>query len=195
MKNYIDSIALFGTSADPPTFGHEALLKGLLNIFPKVVTWASDNPGKTHSLPLTTRQQLLRALVEDIDHPKLEMVQNLSSPWAITTLERAESQWSKSSLFFVIGSDLTGQIISWRQVEDVLKKATIGIAIRDGWPISDSHLKDIEFLGGIIDLLPLKIPASSSSIIRERFNPSQVPKAILPLLKSQNIYGVKQEEI
>ena len=52
MKDKINSIALFGTSADPPTLGHEALLTELTKIFPKVITWASDNPDKKHQLPL-----------------------------------------------------------------------------------------------------------------------------------------------
>ena len=42
MKFKNNSIALFGTSADPPTLGHEALLSELTKIFPKVITWASD---------------------------------------------------------------------------------------------------------------------------------------------------------
>ena len=35
------TIALFGTSADPPSTGHRALLEGLLDHYPQVVTWAS----------------------------------------------------------------------------------------------------------------------------------------------------------
>ncbi len=190
MKTSLNSIALLGTSADPPTCGHESLLKGLLDIFPQVVTWASNNPGKTHSAPLETRHQLLKALVKDINNPKLEIVQDLSSPWTISTLEKAQSRWPNSNLYFVIGSDLTQQIPTWLNVRTLLKKATIGIAIREGWPIKNRQLKDIEILGGNIDLLPLKIPASSSSTIRDNFNLSQVPKSILPLLTAHSLYGV-----
>ena len=89
MKTKINSIALFGTSADPPTLGHEALLGELTNIFPKVITWASDNPDKKHQIPLLKRTQLLRILVKKISHPKLELVQELSSPRTINTLKKA----------------------------------------------------------------------------------------------------------
>ncbi len=44
MSKHQGTIALFGTSADPPTCGHQALLEGLVAMFPKVATWASDNP-------------------------------------------------------------------------------------------------------------------------------------------------------
>lgn len=194
MINHIDSIALLGTSADPPTCGHEALLKGLLDIFPKVVTWASNNPGKSHSESLETRYRLLEALVEDINHPQLDIIQSLSSPWTVNTLKKAKSRWPNSNLLFVIGSDLIEQIPSWSKVKDILREATIGIAIREGWPIKNSHIKNIELLGGQIHLLPLEIPAFSSSTIRENFNPSQVPKSILPLLTGQRLYGLKKEK-
>ena len=40
------TLALLGTSSDPPTKGHQCLLEGLLARFDKVATWASDNPMK-----------------------------------------------------------------------------------------------------------------------------------------------------
>ncbi|MEB3235493.1 MAG: adenylyltransferase/cytidyltransferase family protein, partial [Cyanobacteriota bacterium] len=79
-------LALFGTSADPPTLGHQALLEQLLLHYPRVVTWASDNPQKAHGAPLQQRAALLAALVQSLDNPRLEHCQELSSPWAITTL-------------------------------------------------------------------------------------------------------------
>ena len=82
------AIALFGTSADPPTCGHRALLEGLLSLYPLVATWASDNPLKQHGAPLEIRVQLLAALVAAIANPRLSLEQQLSSPWSIETLER-----------------------------------------------------------------------------------------------------------
>ena len=58
MKKQIGPIALLGTSADPPTLGHQALLIGLLSLFPQVITWASNNPVKIHSASLEERHQL-----------------------------------------------------------------------------------------------------------------------------------------
>ena len=76
MRSKKDSIALFGTSADPPTLGHQALLKDLATIFPKVITWASDNPDKTHGISLRKRSQLLRTLVKEISLPQIKLVQD-----------------------------------------------------------------------------------------------------------------------
>ncbi len=190
MSNKQSQIALFGTSADPPTKGHEALLKGLSTLFPRVVTWASDNPLKTHQIPLAKREALLNKLVKGINNPKLEYLKELSSPRAITTLEHASKVWPEAELIFVIGSDLLGQIPKWTKVEIIFNLARIGVAPRDGWPFQQKEIDAIKELGGRIDLLPLQIPASASSKIRRDIKPEQIPPTILPMLLEQNLYGI-----
>jgi hypothetical protein len=74
------TLALLGTSADPPTEGHRALLEGLAEHYGQVATWASDNPLKQHGAPLALRAQLLEALVQAIHDPRIQQVQALSSP-------------------------------------------------------------------------------------------------------------------
>ena len=190
MKAKINSIALFGTSADPPTLGHEALLNELTKIFPKVITWASDNPDKKHQIPLLKRTQLLRILVKKISHPKLELVQELSSPRTIHTLKKAYQLWPEASFSFVIGSDLAIQIPKWFYSKSILNKAKIAIAMRDGWPISDKEIEEIKNLGGEIDLLPFNIPESSSSKFREEPQEVLIPQELIPLLLEENLYGL-----
>ena len=190
MKQHPPQIALLGTSADPPTYGHQALLEGLLKLFPTVVTWASNNPIKCHSASLENRQRLLQGLVKAIAHPKLHLVQELSSPWTITTLERAQSRWPNSKLTFVVGSDLVSQIPKWVRAKDVLEKARLGIAPRGGWPLKQNQIKVLESLGGSIDLLPLKIPATASSKIRSKARLGQIPNCILPIVLKENLYGL-----
>ncbi len=190
MKKNLGTIALLGTSADPPTCGHEALLKGLLTLFPKVITWASDNPMKNHMASLEIRYKLLQALVKDINHPQLEVIQDLSSPWTITTLKKATNRWPKANFVFVIGSDLVEQLPNWFEVKDLLKKTKIAITLREGWPLQEEQIKEIEVLGGQIDLLPLKIPGSSSSTFRKKYKISEIPQSIIPLLEQQNLYKI-----
>ena len=190
MKSKNNSIALFGTSADPPTLGHEALLSELTKIFPKVITWASDNPDKKHQIPLLKRTQLLRILVKKISHPKLELVQELSSPRTIHTLKKAFQLWPEASFSFVIGSDLAMQVPKWLNAKSILSKVRIAIAMRDGWPISDLQLAKIKKLGGKVEILPFTIPESSSSKFRERPQKILVPKELVTLLLEENLYGL-----
>ena len=190
MKPKINSIALFGTSADPPTLGLQALLSELTKVFPKVITWASDNPEKKHQIPLIKRTQLLRILVKKISHPNLELIQELSSPRAIHTLRKALQLWPEASFTFVIGSDLTVQVPKWLNAKSILSKAKIAIAIRDGWPVSEIQIEEIKRLGGEIELLPFNIPKSSSSKFREKPQERLVPLELVPTLLKENLYGL-----
>jgi len=193
VKSNEDTIALFGTSADPPTCGHQSLLEGLLTLFPKVITWASDNPMKQYGASLAKRQDLLKALVKAIENPNLELLQEISSPWTIKTLELANARWPSAELIFVIGSDLASQIPVWSNAKDVLKKARLGIAPRDGWPLQPTAIKKLESLGGRIELLPLKISASASSEVRTNPETKQIPAALLPMLLEHRLYGFTKD--
>ena len=194
MKSDQYEIALLGTSADPPTYGHQALLEGLVKLFPKVATWASDNPMKLHGASLKKRKALLKVVVEAIANPNLELVQELSSPRTITTLRRASSRWPTANFIFVIGSDLTEQISTWTAAKSVFKKARIGIAPRQGWPIEKAHLETLESLGAEVELLPLSIPASSSSNVRANADIAQIPPVLLPLLLEENLYELNSNQ-
>jgi nicotinate-nucleotide adenylyltransferase len=186
----MSQLALFGTSADPPTCGHQALLEGLLNLYPSVVTWASTNPVKRHGAPLDERAQLMGCLVEAIGNPRLELVQGLSSPWAIETLERALKRWPEAELVFVVGSDLAAQIPSWKQADQILSRCSLAVVPRQGWPLTSQHRKALEALGSQLVELALQIPATASSAVRERLDPSQIPAAVLPALLKHNRYGL-----
>lgn len=186
-------IALLGTSADPPTCGHQALLEGLLERYPRVATWASDNPMKRHAAPLAARAALLAALVRSIGDPRLEHVQELSSPWAITTLARAAAHWPGQELIFVVGSDLAGQIPRWKQAAAVLARCRLAIVPRAGWPLQPADLTALEGLGARLELLPLVVPASASTALRQRPDPSRIPAAVWPVLLQHNLYGLGPE--
>ena len=114
----------------------------------------------------------------------------MSSPRTIHTLKKAIQIWPEASFSFVIGSDLAIQVPKWLNAKSILKKATIAIAMRDGWPISNKQLEEIKKMGGQIDLLPFNIPESSSSKFRERPHEVLVPQELLPLLLEENLYGL-----
>lgn len=186
-------VALFGTSADPPTLGHRALLLGLRRLYPLVATWASDNPLKQHTAPLELRQRLLAAVVAAIGDPDVRLVQALSSPWAVETLERAAQRWPNRPLVFVIGSDLARQLPRWRQAERLLAGCRLAIAPRAGWELEPAELERLRQLGAELELLPLRIPATASSTLRApagAADPAQLPAELWPLLVDHNPYGL-----
>ena len=183
-------IALLGTSADPPTRGHQALLEGLLQLYPQVATWASDNPKKQHGAPLALRAELLQALVHQINDPRLQQEQSLSDPFTLCTLQRAQERWPEAELVFVVGSDLATQIPSWKQIDRWLPHCRLAIAPRQGWPLTGAALQQLQRHGAHLDQLDLCVPASASSDLRQRPRQEQLPEAVWPLLLKHNLYGL-----
>ena len=188
-------VALFGTSADPPTRGPREWLLGLRRHYPLVATWASDNPLKQHTAPLALRQRLLEAVVRSIGDPNLRLVQELSSPWAVETLERAEQLWPNRALVFVIGSDLAPQLPRWREARRLLTRCQLAIAPRVGWNLEPVDLERLRRLGASLHVLPLRIPATASSTLRASTaaaDAQQLPAELWPLLLQHNPYGLSQ---
>ena len=186
-------LALFGTSADPPTVGHQAVLAGLLEHYPKVCTWASENPFKEHCSPLEVRSALLGAVVQGLaaQHQpgRLQQRQELSSRRAIDSLQAAQRLFPGDQPVFVVGTDLLAQIPSWYAVNEWLPNYQLAVVPRQGWPLDDQDLLRLERLGARIEHLPLLIPASASSAIRRHPNPELVPAELLPMLVAQKLYG------
>jgi nicotinate-nucleotide adenylyltransferase len=186
------AVALFGTSADPPTVGHRAVLAGLLELYPLVCTWASNNPFKQHGAPLEVRAALLAAVVDELclHHPpgQLQLRQELSSTRALESLAAAQRLFPAHQRVFVVGSDLVPQIPRWAAVKDWLPHCRLAVIPRRGWPLQAEELETLRSLGAQLEHLPLEIPEAASSTVRRHPNPELVPPALLPQLVQQNLY-------
>ena len=68
------SFALFGTSADPPTIGHERILEELSKIYAFTIGYVSDNPNKNHKEDISIRSHLLKTLIDDLDNAKIYLI-------------------------------------------------------------------------------------------------------------------------
>ena len=187
------TLALLGTSADPPTEGHRALLEGLAEHYGQVATWASNNPFKQHGAPLELRAQLLGALVEAIGDPRIQHVQALSSPRALITLERAAERWPGQALVFVVGGDLVAQVPSWWKAAELLQRCRLAVVPRQGFALDAAALDAIRALGGQPELVKLPVPATASSTIRRHPSPEQVPAELWAELVRHNLYGLGQQ--
>jgi nicotinate-nucleotide adenylyltransferase len=136
----------------------------------------------------------LEALVAAIGEPRLQVVQELSSPWAVETLERARRLWPGCEPVFVVGSDLLPQMPRWRSAQELLSGLSVAVAPRRGWPLAAADLERLERLGAQVELLGLEIPATASSEVRERLAagpaPALLPDELWPVLLQHNLYGL-----
>ena len=189
MKSNIQKVALFGTSADPPSNGHQKIIEELSKIYKLVISYASDNPYKKHSEDLYFRSLLLKTLINDFNNPNIFFDQDLSSPWAITSIKRCKEKYNIIDLDFVIGSDLLNEIIVWKNIKEIFKEANLYIIPRINHPIRENSLKIIKECNCKYEISLFKIPKISSSNIRESANYSELPKCLIPIIKKNNLYS------
>ena len=183
-----DNIALFGTSADPPTIGHKKILEELSNIYAFTISYVSNNPNKKHKQDISIRSHLLKTLIKDIDNPRILFNQEVSSPWAFESIKKCKKIYNLNSLDFVIGSDLIKDIICWKNFDKITQEVNFFIILRDGYPIESNTLKMLEKYNVKFKISSIKIPNISSSKFRLNFNYSNLPKSLIDIVKKNNLY-------
>ena len=181
-------IALFGTSADPPTIGHKKILEELSNIYSCIITYASNNPRKKHKENIFFRKLLLKTLIKDIDNPKVIFNQKISSQWAIESIAECKKIYDFYKVDFVIGSDLITEIFSWNNFDKIIQEVKFLIIQREGYPIKSNTLQMLETYKVTFEISSLKIPNISSSMVRLNNNYSHLPKSLIDIVKKNNLY-------
>ena len=182
------SIALFGTSADPPTIGHKKILEELSKIYAFTIGYVSNNPNKNHKEDISIRSHLLKTLIEDLDNPKILFNQRLSSKWAVESIKKCKKIYEFNNLDFVIGSDLIKDIFSWKNFDKIVKEVSFFIILREGYPVKSNTIKMLETYKVKFRISNTKIPNISSSKFRLNFNYSNLPTSLIDIVKKNNLY-------
>jgi nicotinate-nucleotide adenylyltransferase len=184
------SVALFGTSADPPTAGHQAILVWLADHFDQVGVWASDNPFKQHQTLLEHRATMLQLLIDDIDPPRqnLHLLTELSHPRALITVERARQIWPDAEFTLTIGSDLVTQLPRWHRVKELLQQVKLLVVPRAGYAISEPDLASLRQMGANVTIANLEVPAVSSTSYRQEGDPEVVTPPIEDYIHREHLY-------
>lgn len=184
-------IALFGTSADPPTAGHQAILVWLSQNYDLVGVWASDNPFKQHHCLLPQRLEMLRLLIDEITTPKANIClrEELSDRRSLNSVNRAQEIWGEQAEYtIVIGSDLVRQIQSWYKVEELLQKVKLLIVPRPGYQLDSQDLESLSNLGGDYKIAQFQVPKVSSSGYRQNGDQTMLTQAVANYINTQNLY-------
>lgn len=183
-------IALFGTSADPPTVGHQAILQWLSQHFDQVAVWASDNPFKSHQTPLAERMKMLQLVIDNLDTPQenVSLRAELSHPHSLEALGRAKAIWGEAEYYLVVGSDIIGQISSWYKARELLRQTKLLVVPRPGYSIEPEAVKKISELGGEYAIANFVAPATSSTAYREKGDREVIPSPIEQYLEQMRLY-------
>jgi nicotinate-nucleotide adenylyltransferase len=187
-------VALFGTSADPPTIAHQEIIRWLAaQQFDRVAVWASDNPFKTHGALLSQRSQMLELLIEEITPPVGQHVQvypSLSSKYAWESLIIAQTMWRNGEFTLTVGADLIAQLPQWYQAKELLAHVKLLIIPRTGNKIELTELNRLEDLGAQITIAPLATSIISSTAIRNSQSIAGVSPRIAKYIQAHNLYSI-----
>jgi len=181
-------IALFGTSADPPTIGHKKILEELSKIYSFTISYVSNNPQKKHIEDISIRSHLLKTLIDDLDNPKILFNQKISSQWALESIKKCKEIYKFNNLDFVIGSDLIKDIFYWKNFDKIILEVSFFIILREGYPVESNTLKMLETYKVKFKISTIKIPNISSSKLRSNFNYSNLPTSLIDIVKKNNLY-------
>jgi len=182
------SIALFGTSADPPTIGHKKILEELSKIYAFTISYVSNNPKKKHIEDISIRSHLLKTLIDDLDNPKILFNQKISSQWAVESIKKCKEIYKFNNLDFVIGSDLIKDIFYWKNFDKIILEVSFFIILREGYPVESNTLKMLETYRVKFKISTIKTPNISSSKFRLNFNCSNLPSSLIDIVKRNNLY-------
>ncbi len=191
MPKTMKRIALFGTSADPPTSGHQAIIVWLSQHYDCVAVWAADNPFKSHATPLAHRAAMLQIMILEIDPPRhnVSFDPELSSLRTLETVEKAKLRWgTDAELTLTIGSDLVSQLPRWYQVKDLLQQVQLLVVPRPGHAIEEAGLMQVQQLGGKIAIADLTGPNVSSTAYRENGDPEALTPPIEAYIHREHLY-------
>jgi nicotinate-nucleotide adenylyltransferase len=189
-------IALFGTSADPPTLGHQAIVERLATQFDKVAVWAADNPFKSQQTPLRDRQAMLALLVEDIRKrcSNVKLYPQLAHLRTLHSVQQAQVDFPNACLILTVGSDLVDTLPTWFKASELLKQVELLVVPRPGTPIASTNLKAIKDLGGRFTVADFEGPDTSSSDYRQKGQHYPMIPAIAAYIRQHGLYDSENRQ-
>ena len=187
------NIALFGTSADPPSIGHQQILQWLDHHYDRTIVWVSDNPFKTHQASLCDRIAMMELTIAAIQPPAqtIGLHPEISSPRTINTVEQAKQILPHANFTLVIGGDLVPQLPTWYRAQDLLNQVNLLVVPRQGVTILGDDIDRLINMGTEVAIAPdsTSIPNVSSSDYRNNGNSSVIIPTVAAYIQRESLYA------
>jgi nicotinate-nucleotide adenylyltransferase len=181
-------IALFGTSADPPTIAHQAILRWLADQFDLVVVWAADNPFKTNQTPLAHRQEMLRLLITELELPQVSLQSQLSDWRTLCSVERAQAIWPDAALTLVVGTDVIASMHHWYQIDQLLPLVHLLVVQRPDAAANPTDLEQLRQMGAQLTIGDFVGPPLSSTALRQHLTQAGLTPAVAAYIQKEELY-------
>lgn len=188
---------LLGGTFNPPHNGHLALAKGAAAHFSLerlVLTVTGQTPHKAVGVDAETRLALTQAAFVGIPRAEVSRL-DIDRPqpaYSLDTVRWAKERWGE--IVFIVGGDRFADFLTWRQPNEVLRHARLGVARRPG--VSDQAfepvLRQVEDRSRV-EFFPIEPLPISSSDVRRRVRQGEpieafVPPAVARLIDELGLY-------
>ncbi|MBP0003043.1 MAG: nicotinate-nucleotide adenylyltransferase [Cyanobacteria bacterium SBC] len=191
-----ERVALFGTSADPPSIGHRAILRWLSDRFDRVVVWASDNPFKSHQTPLEHRATMLELTIEELqledclsqNRQNVNFHASLSSPRTLTSVKKARALWPSADFTLIVGSDLVPQLPQWYRIEELLQLVKLLVVPRPGSPLRSEDVEKLKQIARV-EIADTDTPDVSSTAYRQTRDAQKIPPSVSAYIDREKLYA------
>lgn len=185
-------IALFGTSGDPPSVGHQTILRHLSQNYDLCVVWVADNPFKSHQAPLVHRLAMMDLTIADLAPHcgNVGLYPEMSHRRTIHTLDAAAKVWTGAEFTLVIGADLVPQLPTWYAAAELLARVKLLVMPRQGYHLDAEAVMTVEAMCPAVQFAPPQtwIPDVSSSDYRNGGNRSVIIPSVAAYIEQEHLY-------
>jgi nicotinate-nucleotide adenylyltransferase len=178
---------LYGGAFDPPHVGHVEVARAAKEHFglPRLTILVAEEPGhKETFLPAGVRLELARAAFPDDDVRP--------DPYA-RTIDLLRGERFVEPLF-VVGADQFCDFLSWKEPDEVLELAELGVATRPGYPAGaiDAVLEQLDQPERVhfFEIEPKPVASSDVRDLAAAGAPltGLVPDAVNELIRARGLY-------
>lgn len=192
------SLAIMGGTFDPIHYGHLVVAEQVrhsLKCDKVLFIPAAVPPHKTNNIITAVADRLAMTRLAVASNPWFEVstleIDRPGPSYTIDTVRQVKEIYQPEQLYFITGADAVLEILSWKDVNNLLSLCKFIAATRPGYDLSNlqQKLKSLprEFFENII---PFYVPslAISSTDIRERVRAGKPIKYLLPEAVERYIY-------
>ncbi len=183
-------IGIFGGTFNPPHVGHiQAARQAVEALNLQKVVFIPNREAPHKNVPQNSpspeqRLEMLRLALEG--DPRLELsdleLQREGPSYTVDTIHALKEQYADRELVLLMGTDMFLSFSEWRQPEEIVKYATLGVFYRGGKGEAqavESKRAELEAMGGRFELVENQVVNISSTQMR-RLLAFQCAGAFLP---------------
>jgi nicotinate-nucleotide adenylyltransferase len=193
-----ERIGVMGGTFDPIHHGHLSVASEVGDGFglDEVIFVPTGEPWQKQSRTVSAAEdRYLMAVIATASNPRFWVsrvdIDRGGPTYTVDTIRDIATQHPGDELYFITGADALGQILSWKDHDQLLSLAHFVGVTRPGYELSDDHLP-----ADSVTLVDVPAMAISSSACRERVAAGRpvwylVPDGVVQYINKHHLYSVE----